>query len=71
MRSHDRIKAIETDIAYVQSESDWRRSHIDQDLEMIPDPIGRFHYLRRIEELHDRRDQLRLRLRRERDLVAG
>ena len=71
MKSNDTIRSIETDIAHVQSEIDRRRSHIDEDLELIPDPIGRFHNLQRIDELCDRRAQLRLRLQMAKSLVAG
>ena len=71
MRTIDAIQSIETDIAYVQSEIDRRRSHIDKDLELIPDLVGRFHKLQRIEELRDQRAQLRLRLQKAKNLIAS
>ncbi|MEM9107366.1 MAG: hypothetical protein AAGC96_17080 [Pseudomonadota bacterium] len=71
MKSSDIIQTIENDIAYVQSEIDRRRSHIDEDLELIPDPIGRYHNLQRIEALCDQRTRLKLRLKKAKDLVPG
>ena len=71
MNANDTIRSIETEIAYVQGEIDRRRSHIDQDIELIPDPIGRFHNLQRIDELCDQRNQLRLRLQKAKNLVPG
>ena len=69
--SGDKIRTIESEIAYVQGEIDRRRSHIDEDLEMIPDPIGRFHNLQRIDELYEHRTRLRLRLQQAKNLVPG
>lgn len=70
MPSNDTIKSIETDIAYVQSEIDRRRSHIDEELELMPDPVGRSHNLQRIDELRDQCIQLKIRLRRAKDLIS-
>ena len=71
MRPSDTIKSLESEIAYVQGEIDRRRSHIDEDLEPFPDPVGRFHNLQRIDELRNHRNLLKIRLQRARNLVTG
>ncbi|MCP4319755.1 MAG: hypothetical protein GY789_28185 [Hyphomicrobiales bacterium] len=69
MKPNDTIQSIESELIYVQNEINRRRSHIDEDLELIPDPIGRYHNLQRIDELRSQRNRLKVRLREAQELV--
>ncbi|MEX3008386.1 hypothetical protein [Hoeflea sp. TYP-13] len=69
MKPHETIQSIESELLYVRNEINRRRSHIDLDIEQIPDPIGRYHNLQRIDELQARKNRLKVRLHEARELV--